>query len=720
MLMPSAEAQEAAQGTQQENAGLLEERVSADRNAAAPLLADTIVVTARKIAEPIREVPFGISVFQFQREDVQRLDLDDQRAFGRLVPGFNLVDNGLRGSAIPNIRGVGSFFGFAPDDGAVPVYVDGIPVPQRSQDREFFDITGIDILRGPQNVLYGGNAMGGAISITTADPVFEPVFEIGGEVGNFDSYRATGLVNLPLSSTVAVRIAAQYDTRDGDIPDLNLNQNVRDSDIFNIHSKLLWRPDDLTDVTLAFRYADYDEEPTFGVYAENPDFPQAFLDRETQYDLETIEAGLTIRRDLGGFELSSLTGYQHYSLDFAADDSDGLALEALTGFPRQAFNDPNADFREFQDDAIRVSQEVRLTGELDNGTKLIGGVSYLHSELDFSILFNATGFINAQTDNRFTTDSYGVFGEATVPVTQRLRLIGGVRYTFEDRGFEGETEDLSGSAPVSQLSENTEIDFSLLTGRFALSFDLNSTLSSFASISRGAKPGGFELQDTDVLFGGATGSFSEATSWAYETGIRGTLFDERVYLSTSIYFNEVKDENLFVFTAFPPLSTTVDVDYKAYGLELEANIAVTDRLSLSGGLALLETEIVQSDDATVPAKAELPFSPPVAFNVAATYEQPLTLFAVNGEAFGRIDYQFVGERAADPQNSLDIESFDIVNIRAGWDTERFSIYAFAENLFDDTFIEAATSFGAAPDGSPVSLGVPGQPRRYGVGARVRF
>ena len=677
---------------------------------------DPIVVRARSIEEPIREVPFGITVFG--ADEVSRRDLDDQRAFGRSVPGFNLVDTGLRGSSVPNIRGVGSFLALSADDGSVPVFIDGIPVAQRAQDRELFDVSSIEILRGPQNILYGRNAQAGAIGIRTADPVFEPLFELGGEVANLDAYRVNGLINIPLSPDVAVRVAAQYDTRDGDIPDLNLNQDARDSDVINLNSKLLWLPDDVTDITLAFRYGNYNEEPTQGAFTDNPDFPQLFMDRESSYDQETIGAGLTVRRDFGMFELISLTGYQDYELDFRSDNTDGLALAAQTGLPPEFFDDP--DRRVIQDDGFQISQELRLVGELENGINLVAGAAYFRSELDFDLLFSSTGLIDGEFNNAFETNSYGVFGEATIPITDRLRVIGGLRYTREDRGFEGNFTDLGGVSPVPAASETGNRTFNLVTGRTALSFDLTPTLTTYATVSRGAKAGGFQLVDLDVSLGAPTSTFEEALTWTYEAGVRGRLLDGRVYVSASAFFNDTKDENLQVFDLTTAQSTIENADTETYGLELEADISITERFSLSGGLALLETEITASPDPTVPEGAELPFSPSVAYNIAATYEQPLNLFAIDGDFFGRVDYQFVGERTIDPQNRVDLSANEVVNLRTGWDTDRFSVYAFAENLLDETFVETAFVSGVTPGGAPIALGVPSQPRRFGVGVRIRF
>ncbi len=679
---------------------------------------DTIVVTARKIDEPIWQIPFGISVFG--AEDIERRDIHDARSFGRLVPGFNFVDTGLRGSNIPNIRGTGSFFPQSSDDGSVPVFVDGVPVPLRAQDREFFDIQRIEILRGPQNTLYGRNAQAGAISIITADPIFEPEVQVGFEFGNFESRQVTGLLNAPLSEDLALRVAGQFDTRDGDIPDLNLGQDTRDQDLINIHGKLLWAPNDLTEVKLAVRYGNYDEEPTQGVLVENPDFPQLFLDTPFRYDFETLGIGLTGTRKLGRVTLTSITGYQDYTTEFLSDDTDGLVFNALTGFPPAFANNPASDFRNISDDGFQVSQEVRIDTKFDNGLQLVAGIFYFRSELDFAITFNATGFLNGLFQNDFTTNSYAGFAEVTAPLGERLRLIGGLRYTREKRDFVGTFQDLSGVGLVASSTESGDRVFNFVTGRAALTYDLSPTATAFASVARGAKSGGFQLTDTDVAVGFGTSQFDAAITWAYEAGVRGQIFDELLYLSASVFFNDTQDENLQVFDFTTFQSVIENADTESYGLEIEAVLQPTDNISVSGGFALTQTEITASEDPTVAAGNEVPFAPSFAFNLGGQYQHPLSFFGMDGNAFGRIEYQYVGERTSDPQNRLDVDSFDLVNIRGGLDFENLSIYTFATNLLKEDYAETAFLFGSSPGGSNVSLGIPGQPRRFGGGARIRF
>ena len=683
-----------------------------------PTVLEPVKVTARKLEEPLQQVPFGITVFE--ADSVEREGIRDARSFGRKVPGFNFVDTGLRGSNVPNIRGVGSFFPQSSDDASVPLFIDGVPVPVRAQDREFFDVERIEVLRGPQNTLYGRNAQAGAINVTTAAPSAEPTFELGGEIGNLDFRRLRAMASGPLGDTVSGRLAAQFDTRDGDFRDVNLEDDVRGQDLVNANGKLEWLPSESSDVTLALRYGYYDEEPTQGAFFEDPGFPRLSLDTPLRLETETLGSGLTIRQDFEAMTLTAVTGLQYYTLDFETDDTDGLVFAALTGLPPDLFNDPDADFREIGDEDLQVSQEIRLDGEAANGTRWLAGLNFFRSDLDFDLTFNRTGALFGDFSNQFTTTSYAAFGEVTVPVIDRLRVIGGLRFTREVKDFDGRFEDRSGAAAVSTADENDSETFDLLTGRLALSYDVLPRLSGFVSVSRGAKAGGFQLADTDVAQGFATSEFDEAYTLSYEAGLRGQFFDGRVDLSLSGFFNDTEDEHVQVFDFTTFQSVVENLDTQTYGFELEAAVRPTSSLTLSGGLALLETEITRSEDPTVEDGNEVPFAPSLAFDLALEYAHPVEILGQDSSLFGRVEYQYVGSRTVDPQNTFDLDSFDLVNLRLGWNAVGLSVYGFVDNLLDKNYAETAFFFGNAPSGGRVSLGIPGQPRRFGVGATVRF
>lgn len=710
----------AAFATAPMTSGAHAQNIPDQQDEAGAVVLEPVIVKARKIEEEVQRIPFGITVYG--SEDVARRDIGEVRDFARETPGLNFVDTGLRGSNIPNIRGVGSFLPQSADDASVPVFVDGVPVPVRAQDRVFFDVEQIEVLRGPQNSLYGRNAQAGAINITTAQPTFEPFFEVGGEVGNQGQRQLSAIASGPLGENLAGRVGAQFEGRDGDIRDVNLGSDVRDQDIVNANGKLLWFPGADTDVTLAVRYGKYDEQPTQGVWLQDPDFPRQFLDMEASYETETLGSGLTLRHDFEDMTFTSVTGVQYYTSEYTTDDTEGLAFGAFLNVPPVFLNDPDVDFRELKDKDLQFSQELRLDGELNNGTRWLVGVNLFRADFDFDLTFNNTRLsLFGDFANEFTTTSYAGFGELTVPLTEQLNMIAGLRYTHENKDFDGNFTDLSGAGPIASVSESESETFDLVTGRASLTYDFLPKLTGFATVARGAKSGGFQLADSDVARGFAQSRFDTAFTWSYETGIRGALVEGVWDIGASVFFNDTKDEHIQVFNLISGEGFIQNVDTETYGVELETIIRPLTGLSLSGGLALLETEITKSEDTSVQTGNEVPFTPSVAFNLAAQYEHSLDLLGSEGRVFGRAEYQYVGSRTVDPQNGLDLDAFDVVNLRAGWESGAVSVYAFVDNLFDENYAATALSLGESPfTGEQVAIGTPGQPRLYGVGARIRF
>ena len=684
------------------------------------LFLDPVMVNARKIEEDIQRVPFGITVFG--PESIERQDIGEVREFARDVPGLNFVDIGLRGGNIPNIRGVGSFFPLSPDDSSVPVFIDGIPLPVRAQDRELFDVEQIEVLRGPQNSLYGRNAQAGAINMTTASPTFDPVFEIGGEVGNLEQRKVTAIASGPLGEDLAGRVGAQFQRRDGDIPDINRGGDARDQSIVNATGKLLWLPGDDTEATLAIRYGNYNEQPIQGVWFEDVGFPRLFLDEKSDLDTETLGAGLTVQHDFKDMTLTSVTGVQYYNSQYKTDDSDGLAFGAFLNVPVFLFNDTSIDFRELEDEDLQLSQELRLDGEFEDGTLWLVGANVFRADFNFDATFNNTQLsLFGDFANEFKTTSYAGFGEVTVPLIDQLRVIGGLRYTHEKKEFNGNFADLSGGGPIARASESDSETFDLVTGRAAVTYDFLPELTAFVTVARGAKSGGFQLLSTEVALGESQGRFDTAYTWSYEAGFRGTLFKGVWDVGASVFFNDTKDEHVQLFNVGTGEGFIRNIDTETYGLELETAVRPLVGLTFSGGLALLETEITKSLDPSVDTGNDVPFAPSIAFNLASEYEHPLDLFGLEGAVFGRLEYQYVGSRAINPQNDFDLEPFDLINLRAGWDSGSVSVYAFVDNLLDETYAETALIVGESPfTGERVSLGIPGQPRLYGIGAKIRF
>lgn len=686
----------------------------------AELVGDDIVVTARRREELLRNVPFGIRAIG--ADELESARVLENRALARRTANLQFLDSGVRGFNRLIIRGIGDVGGgFAPDDNSVGFFIDGVPVPLVAIDSDFLDIERIEILRGPQNVLFGRNAQGGAISVTTADPSETPEFSISAEYGNLQQRRVRATASGPITDAVGGRLALEYRGRQGDVPN-DLGGDVRGIDVFNALGKVTADLGEDTEAKLFLRYEHQDEDVLLRLFTEDPAFPRVRLDIVPEQEVENLTTGLTIEHDFGGVVLTSLTGFHYSDYFFRNDQSDGRLFSATTGFPPALFDDPTADFATQVQDEVRLNQEFRLTGEAFGADWLFGG-NIFYSDLDSEFFLDITGLFAGTFNASIQTQSYGVFGSVDVPVTEDIRISAEGRFTHEVEDFRGGFIGVPGGALVALNQQDLSESFSFFTGRLSASYAVTDQITSYATVARGAKAGGFSILDTDLASvpGAAPDEFDTATTLSFEAGIRGSVLNDRLFFSLTGFYNDTKDEQLAAFDFATFTASIENADTRTYGGELEITARPIEDLQIQGALGLLQTEITSAPVATgALVGGEVPNAANITLSLGADYTLPLAPFGLNADLTFGAEYQYVGERAADIGNTRTLESFDVVNLRLRLDGDGYEIYAFADNLLDEVYATGAFPFGTTPGGAPVSTGGVGQPRLFGVGAKLEF
>lgn len=207
-----------------------------------------IIVTAAKVTSNVQKVPVAISTFS--GEELARAGVTDVQQLNKLVPGVRVEQSG-GGSASFFIRGIGSTVLNAFGDPANAFSVDGVYYSRPTgPGATLYDVARIEVLKGPQGTLYGRNATGGAFNVITNRPSQTRGGEFSLEVGNYQEVRANAAINIPVSSALAVRVAAQATTRDGYFSDGYDDDNVK-----AVRGSLLWKPSDALSVFLSADYA---------------------------------------------------------------------------------------------------------------------------------------------------------------------------------------------------------------------------------------------------------------------------------------------------------------------------------------------------------------------------------------------------------------------------------------------------------------------------------
>ena len=578
-----------------------------------------IVVTARRRAESLQDVPIAISAYDSTA--LSNLQADQLSGIQYATPNLYL-DQGDAGNAVIYIRGVGQNDSLAFADPGVGVYVDDVFIA-RSQAAflDVFDVERIEVLRGPQGTLYGRNTIGGAIKFVSTRPTKDYSAYFEGGIGNYDSVLAKGRISGPLSDTVRGKIAYSWQRRTGYAD--NSTTRADDGDVRTISGRasLLFEPSPDFEILLSG-----------DVKFDRPDTSRSPV-RATPITgftggrLVTLPAGTDpYRVDTNANGLNDQTGWGT-SLTARWNASEALTIESITAYRRFDFDlnldtdgSPLAILDIYLDQRQRqFSQELRATYAVPDRVAVTAGLYYFHdrdvtvSGYDdgaatlFGFPVTAFGFpTSSLADTRQTTDSYAAFADATVELTPELSLGAGLRYTHEkrssSRAFEfffdprvsviGNPPPFLQGAGIAGRPISGSADFDAFTPRASISYQPDRDLLLYASASRGFKSGGFDGRaNSDFGFR----PFRPEYVWAYEGGIKKSWAGGRVTTNLAVFYNDYTDQQVTSFGADPVTGVfaslfTNAAAARSFGLEFELAARLADGLDLTGSVGLLDAK----------------------------------------------------------------------------------------------------------------------------------
>jgi outer membrane receptor protein involved in Fe transport len=443
------------------------------------VLLEEIVVTAQKREESLQDVPLSVeAVSGAKLADAGIVRLDDLKAY---VPNLQMTETGIANNIY--IRGIGSGLnqGF---EQSVSTYADGVYRGRGHQSRmPFLDLARVEVLRGPQPILFGKNAVAGAVNLVSATPgdTFEGNVRASYDVENQETL-GSAMLSGPISDSFGARAAIHYRKADGYVKNLTLNRDEPQRDEFAGRLTFAFKPSDSFDATLKIEGGSYDVVGRqIEIFGETPTTNPAFSGltygqiisggalpllgrpnglpqgtsasaRNTAIDyqrssngdssnLDNTEAALTMNwRLAGGTTITSVTGYSTYDLNELCD----CDFVGATVF--------NAGVTENYD---QLSEELRFTSPTDQKVAWIGGLYYQDYQLDESdylyvpanslavtmlglnplIGANAAVFANAANPRVFAQDStlWSAFLQATYNVNDQFRVTAGGRYSDEHK-----------------------------------------------------------------------------------------------------------------------------------------------------------------------------------------------------------------------------------------------------------------------------------------------
>jgi iron complex outermembrane receptor protein len=674
---------------------------------------DAVVVTAEKQEANIQNVPISITALSSRDIDAYRLWASDQ--LKGIVSNLYSANPG-DGRNVISIRGITS----TSYDPAVVTYIDG--VPQFTLDTyipQLFDVDHIDVLKGPQGTLYGRNAMGGVINITTKKPDDQLHFSLEASAGNYGMQRYTFQFTAPLiEGKLFLGVAGLYEGSNGyytnDYNDTHFDKQHRFGD--NIYLKYLLNPQWSFTLNMKNLW-----NRNNGAFALNPSVADAFvnpyhLDQNAIGEMidNTLNSSLMIRHTGAKVDFSSLTAYQsNYRIYQTPVDGDFSPLDAISivnnyGKP---WNKVNA-----------WTEELRLSSATASLSPLkwtIGSYLFLQkAPNEQGVHFGADAAAVGSPDSNYTVinttklknQGIAFYGQAEYAISKAFSVTAGIRYDYQQS-----TEEVSGlylpdgstTGFVTQPDTSGKASFNAISPMASVSYHVNENAHIYVSYNRGYRTGGLTQLSTDPtqppLY-----PYQPEYSNNYELGFKSNYFSNRLHANFAVFYNTVQDAQiptLILPEAITVIKNAGGVTSKGFeaeiqalpltGLEVTYHLGYTHAVFTSGDLSSNGNQVPLSGKYQV-------FTPVMTSMLAVQYNKHITKSA---SAFLRGEWYYFGKQYFDLTNQVVQPDYQLFNDSAGITYYQFGLSVWLRNITDVKYIAYAYNFGAARLGDPSTIGI---------------
>jgi len=539
---------------------------------------EAITVTAQRRTENNQQVP--ITITTVSGDALVKQGIFDTTSLGAAVPGLIFTREGNNGT--PYIRGIGTTTVGPGYESSVAVYVDG--VYQSGLTALLFglnNVNSIEVLKGPQGTLFGRNASGGVIQITTKDPSFTPGIDLKVGYGNYDTARTSLYATAPLTDTVAINLAVEgEDQTKGWGRDLANNTEAFDGYNANVRSKLLWMPDENTRAIVALDISYNRDETGYGWTL----FPGA----RNIFDVATHNGFYNPDDDPGDVDRWRNEGVS-LSLDHNLGWAKIVSISAERYIVSAGLLDLDVAPPLFEEVGVDTkwttfSQEVQLQSSEGSGVQWLAGLYYLNdvAALDpdhiYGIALGAGNYENIA--NTITTNSLASFGQATLEVLHDTRVTLGLRYTRDMKEILG-GYTFDGATIPNTAGRQSKI-WDKLTWRTAVDHQFTPDVLGYISYNRGFKSGTFDISSA------LAPPVAPEVVDAYEAGWKTEWLNHSLRVNGSTFFYRYSNLQLQTIDVASGTEQLLNAaSAKIYGLDLDAEAVVTSNLRLTAGLEAL-------------------------------------------------------------------------------------------------------------------------------------
>ena len=733
--------------------------------ASAQAVLEEIIVTAQKREQNIQDVPISITNLSGQKLASKFSGGETILALAGVAPGLYAESSNGRHAPRFYMRGLGNADFDQAASQPVSIVFDEVPVELVTfKAFPLFDLDDVEVIRGPQGTLFGRNTTAGILKFDTRRPTEEREGFLKVAGGNRGTVNAEAALSGPLSDgkdgkllgRISLFTQNRSDWIDNIAPAPGTGfASTGESDIMGGFSELagrvqlLWEPNDALSVWLMHQRRQMSGNSASQFRANvldtgsnklnsNYDRGTVYFDGGGDNPAEMEAHGTTLKFDLelGDYTVTSITSYQDAEMFARGDIDGGYGCSTFCGGGGPGFI-PFPSDTGGTNTMHQITQELRLTSNLEGPMNYQVGVFYFEDELSTSTEFGAgpgarDTSVGAVALHENT--SWAVFGQGNYTL-DRLTLTAGLRYTDDEKDYmETSTQadiDANFFRGVKNRAAPIRLTDDEISWDVSLAYALNDDSQVYGRVASGFRAP--SIQSRNVAFGAPATTATSETIMSYEIGYKSELMERRLRLNAAAFYYEIDDMQLTAIGGAGNFTTLLNAEQGiGYGVEFDIDYAATEHLTLSGGFGYNKTKFDDNDLAVAPCGSGActildprdangnalidgnPFqhSPEWTLNLELSYTRPL---ANGGEWFIFTDWKVKGDTNEFLYESIEFK-FDTQfegGARSGFRKGKYEVAMFARNITDEHNPIGGIDFNN-------NTSYVNQPRMWGVEGSVRF
>jgi iron complex outermembrane receptor protein len=591
------------------------------------------------------------------------------------IPNVNYASGSNRAKFF-QIRGIGERSQFVnPINPSVGFMIDDVDFSGAATIATLMDVNQVEVLRGPQGTRYGANALAGLINISTNQPSSERYASIKLSAADYNTDTLGLVLNTPLTDTVDARLVVESHESDGYIENNFLDKkDTNDRDELTVRAKLAWQASEGWTVNLTVAKVDVDN----GYDAFSLDNVRHTLSDEPGFDRQdSTYVSLKNQIQFTGFDAELLINHSQSDLDYGYDED-----WSFTGIDPIGYTSTDHYFRERE----TTSAEVRLLSNeqsqvFSDSTDWVVGLYALTSD---ESLHRQYTFLASDFFSEYDFETIAVFAQLDAALTENLTLSTGLR--FEERDTDYQDSQLVAFSPSE----------SLWGGKIALEYVFDDNTLTYASVSRGYKAGGFNIDgslDADLR------AFNEEYLIEYELGLKRRSNSGNIAVQLAVFYNQRHDQQVkSSLVRVRDNDSTEFIDFIGNaaegtnkGIELDVSWNVSEHFWLTANAGWLDAsfdEFINEFGEDLSGRDQA-HAPGYMFNMSLNYGR--------GPWFASVSVDGKDEFFFSDRHAVKSDDYSIYNASIGYETEQWKLTLWGRNLTDkDYFVRAFGSFGNDP------------------------